>query len=55
MAGNPDAMEELRKILMSREMLYARASANLDTSSKTLDESLVDILAAIEQNGFLVS
>ncbi len=55
MAGNPDAMEELRKILKSREKLYERASTSLNTSKKTLDDSLDDVVAAIEENGFLTS
>ncbi len=52
MAGNPDAMEELRKILTSREALYARADASIDTSRRHLDDSLEDLLAAISRNGF---
>ena len=55
MAGNPDAMEELRKILESREMLYARASASLNTSKKTLDDSVIDVIRMIENQGFLVT
>ena len=36
MAGNPDAMSELRNILMSREALYAKAEAQINTSNATL-------------------
>lgn len=54
MAGNPDAMSELRKILTSREALYGRASAKVDTSRKTLDDSLTEVLKAIDDQGFLL-
>lgn len=54
MAGNPDAMEELRKILMSREVLYARASASLNTSKRTLEDSLSDILRIVEEKSFVM-
>jgi XRE family aerobic/anaerobic benzoate catabolism transcriptional regulator len=53
MAGNPAAMDELRSILASREMLYARADAVVNTSGSTLDESRDAVLAAIEEAGFL--
>jgi XRE family aerobic/anaerobic benzoate catabolism transcriptional regulator len=51
MAGNPAAMEELRTILTSRETLYARASLHVDTSNRSLDESLSDALTAIRARG----
>lgn len=53
MAGNPDAMDELRKILTSREVLYARAAASVNTSRRTLEESLADITEVIKDHGFL--
>ena len=53
MAGNPAAMEELRNILTSREALYARAEARVNTSRKTVDQTLADVLVAIERQGFL--
>ncbi len=53
MAGNPDAMDELRKILRSREARYARASVSINTSGKTEDESLAAVLQAIAQEQFL--
>ncbi len=55
MAGNPDAMGTLRNILMSREALYARAEAHVDTSNATLDESLAAVIQAIESHGFLTA
>jgi len=39
MAGHAEAMEDLRKILASREPLYARADVTLDTSGRSMDES----------------
>lgn len=53
MAGNPEAMAQLREILASREALYEKAQAQLDTSGKTEEESLEDILALIAERGFL--
>ena len=53
MAGNPDAMDELRKILTSREVMYARAAASVNTSKRTLEESLSDMIETIAEQGFL--
>ncbi len=53
MTGNPDAMEDLRGILTSRESLYSRAEAQLSTSNATLDESLAELLRVIERNAFV--
>ncbi|MEM8837255.1 MAG: helix-turn-helix transcriptional regulator [Pseudomonadota bacterium] len=53
MAGNPAAFDELKKILVSREALYGRADVAVDTSGRTLSESLSDVLRAISDNGFL--
>jgi XRE family aerobic/anaerobic benzoate catabolism transcriptional regulator len=53
MAGNPAAMDELKAILVSREALYARSEAAVDTSGRTVEESLADVLAAIDEAGFL--
>ncbi|HCQ66957.1 MAG TPA: transcriptional regulator [Rhodobacteraceae bacterium] len=53
MAGNPEAMAQLKSILTAREVLYDRANASLDTSTRTEDESLEDLLALIETNRFL--
>ncbi len=51
MHGNEEAMEDLRRILSARGPLYRSAHARLDTSDKSLVESL-DSLTAISQ-GFL--
>jgi len=53
MAGNPDAMGELRSILMSREALYSRAEAQVDTSKGNLKETLAAVLKAVETHHFL--
>jgi XRE family aerobic/anaerobic benzoate catabolism transcriptional regulator len=53
MAGNPAAMDELKAILVSRESLYARAEVEIDTSGRTVEESLADVLRTIDEAGFL--
>ena len=53
MAGNPQAMAQLKSILTDREALYAQADATLDTSGQLLDSSLDKVIAIIEQQGFL--
>ncbi len=53
MAGNPEAMTQLRSLLTSREMLYDRAQARLDTSGQTRETSLTHLLALIGERGFL--
>jgi len=47
MIGNPDAMTDLRRILASRESLYARAEAWVDTTGATPEDSLADLLSVI--------
>jgi XRE family transcriptional regulator, aerobic/anaerobic benzoate catabolism transcriptional regulator len=39
MAGHAEAMDDLRKILTSRESLYGKADAVVDTSGRTTEES----------------
>lgn len=53
MAGNPEAMEQLRAILRSREALYEQAHAQLDTSGKSLQESTEELIALIRERGYL--
>jgi XRE family aerobic/anaerobic benzoate catabolism transcriptional regulator len=53
MADDRSAMAELRNILLSREPLYARASAVVDTAGLTVDAAsarLVDAVAPVLQN-----
>ena len=40
MADNAEAMEDLKQILVARAELYAMADATLDTSGRTVEESL---------------
>lgn len=53
MAGNPEAMEQLRSILTSREALYGKAEAQLDTSGQSVETSLEQLKALVEERGFL--
>jgi XRE family aerobic/anaerobic benzoate catabolism transcriptional regulator len=53
MAGNPDAMAELRNILTAREALYARAEAHINTSKTTLEKCVEAILDAIAKKRFI--
>jgi XRE family aerobic/anaerobic benzoate catabolism transcriptional regulator len=45
MSANPRAMDDLVSILNSREPLYARADATLDTNGRSIDASLSDLAA----------
>jgi XRE family aerobic/anaerobic benzoate catabolism transcriptional regulator len=51
MAGNPKAMDELKSILTSREALYERADAMVDTEGRTPDESVRDLIEAVKALG----
>jgi XRE family transcriptional regulator, aerobic/anaerobic benzoate catabolism transcriptional regulator len=42
-----EALEDLRRILSSREALYARADAVVDTASRTMKQSLKDLERAV--------
>lgn len=53
MAGNPEAMDQLRSILTSREVLYDRAQATIDTSGATVQESLAALVSVILKRNFL--
>ena len=44
-----EAMEDIRRILASREALYARADAVVDTAARTLKQSMTDLKRAIMQ------
>jgi XRE family aerobic/anaerobic benzoate catabolism transcriptional regulator len=43
MAGNDEAMEDLKRILGAREALYAKADTVLDTSGETADQSFIKL------------
>lgn len=47
MAGNPKAMSDLKSILTSRLALYSRANLSVDTSGRALEESAIDLFAAV--------
>ena len=47
MAGNDEAMDDLRRILASRNALYAKADATVETAGKTVDQCLRELDAAI--------
>ena len=53
MAGQPEAMAQLRIILEAREQQYERAHAQLDTSGSTREDSLARLLDLIGHERFL--
>ena len=50
MAGNDRAMEDLRRILASREPLYRQADMTLDTANATVEESFTRLQSALDSN-----
>lgn len=53
MAGHPSAIGELREILSSREALYAQADAVVETTNKSLEESVTKLHEIVRDNNFL--
>ena len=51
MAGNPKAMEELTSILTSREALYGKAEAVVDTAGRAPEESARDLIETVHRLG----
>jgi len=47
MAGNRDAMEDLRRILSGRARLYGQADAVVDTTERTIDQTFGALKAAV--------
>ena len=47
MAGNREAMDDLRRILAGREPLYAQADVTIDTEGKTVEASLPALARAV--------
>ena len=47
--ANNEALEDLRRILASREALYARADAVVDTAARSLKQSMTDLQRAVPQ------
>ncbi len=50
MAGNPQAMAQLRQILKSREAQYSRAALDLDTSGKSVETSRAELCELLQMN-----
>ena len=50
MAGNDSAMDDLRRILTSREPIYRQADLTLDTSAATVAESFNRLQSALDKN-----
>ena len=48
--GRSAALDEIRQLLATRDNLYARADATLDTSSKHPRQSLAELRAAVAQD-----
>jgi XRE family aerobic/anaerobic benzoate catabolism transcriptional regulator len=42
-----EALDDIKRILASREALYARADAVIDTASRTVKQSLKDLERAV--------
>ena len=53
MAGNPEAFQQLRQILTSREAHYQQANSVLDTTGTTLEKSTQALLNMIETKQYL--
>lgn len=53
MNGYPEAMGQLKSLLVSRESMYERAAAKLDTAGKTEEQSLADLLKLINSKKFI--
>lgn len=51
MAGNPQAMDDLRRILRNRETLYAQADIAIDTTDLSPGEVLEELLTKMESAG----
>jgi XRE family aerobic/anaerobic benzoate catabolism transcriptional regulator len=49
MAGNREAMDDLRRILRGRAALYGQADLTVDTAGKTVEQSLKELRKAVAQ------
>jgi XRE family aerobic/anaerobic benzoate catabolism transcriptional regulator len=49
MAGNAEAMDDLKGILAHRTPFYAKAELHLDSSAKPLDETFLSLRAMVRQ------
>jgi XRE family aerobic/anaerobic benzoate catabolism transcriptional regulator len=48
MAGNKEAMEDLKHILTTREPFYSKANSTVDTSGRTVEESLIALQQTVK-------
>ena len=55
MAGNPEAMDDLKRILSGRQAFYAKADFAFDTGDKTLAEAYLELRARLLQRIFPLS
>lgn len=53
MEGQPQAMEQLKALLNTRQEAYTRCSAKLDTSGKSAEDSLTELIALIQSQGLI--
>lgn len=51
MAGNKEAMDDLRRILEGREALYAKADTSIDTSGRTIEQTVEDLAKSVGRTG----
>jgi XRE family transcriptional regulator, aerobic/anaerobic benzoate catabolism transcriptional regulator len=51
MAGNREAMADLRRILEGREALYSRADVTVDTSNRTIEDTTAELLRDVRAIG----
>jgi XRE family aerobic/anaerobic benzoate catabolism transcriptional regulator len=49
MAGNVEAMDDLRRILAGRAALYRQADSTVDTAGRTVEQSLKDLKRAVRR------
>ena len=49
MAGSPEAMDDLKRILAGREAFYAKADLAIDTGSKALTDAYLELRASVLQ------
>ena len=47
--SGPKAIEEFRSILTSREEFYSKAEVTVDTSGRSVEESLRDLYATVRR------
>lgn len=48
MAGNREAMNDLKRILAARDPLYAKADIAINTSNRSVEETLAELMRSIK-------